>query len=190
MIWSGATTSIWGKRCTTMIWDAKKGWVMMHVDQTCKHSRELHQWDLCYKDISACIVSHQQLQVLPCAVCRTNIVAVGTMANMKVPARNDSFAVEQIATLNVQDHLPATNAQFVEHHWSWVTPEFCKKTPLALNKDDMEWCDYLDMRKEMHYNDLRRQKGLSYDVCRPDLQARQRTASMGPVLQGHFSLYC
>ena len=71
--------------------------------------------------------------------------------------------MEQIATLHVQDHLPATNAQFIEHHWSWVTPEFCKKTPLALNKDDMEWCDYLDMRKEMHYNDLRRQKGLSYD---------------------------
>ena len=26
MIWSDGTTSIWGKRCATMIWDGKKGW--------------------------------------------------------------------------------------------------------------------------------------------------------------------
>ena len=32
----------------------------------------------CYKDAPACIGCHQQLQVLPCAVCTTNVLAEGT----------------------------------------------------------------------------------------------------------------
>ena len=39
-----------------------------------------------------------------------------SMTTIKAPTRNDSFAMEKIATLQVQNLLPAANAQFAEHY--------------------------------------------------------------------------
>ena len=125
----------------------------------------------CYKDAPACIACHQQLQVLPCAVCRTNVLAEGTTFH----ERYKNARKKQLVCCRADCHLECARSLAGNKCPVCRTPlklsdiKLPQSTRLALRSDDMEWWHYIDMRKEMHYNDLRRQKGLSYDVRRPDL---------------------
>ena len=125
----------------------------------------------CYKDAPACIACHQQLQVLPCAVCRANIFPEGTTFH----ERYKSTSKKQLVCCGADCHLECARSLAGSKCPVCRTPlklsgvRLPQSTPLSLKSDNMEWWHYIDMRKEMRYNDLRRQKGLSYDVHRPDL---------------------
>ena len=125
----------------------------------------------CYRDTSACVGCHQQLQLLPCAVCKTNIDAVGTTFYDKYK----STYKKRLVCCGADCHLECARSLAGSKCPVCSTPlklsdiKLPQSTPLALKSDDMEWWHYIDMRKEMRYNDQRRQKGLSYDVRRLDL---------------------